>query len=92
MFTISDATPQIDTIHARAICDEIGDRLRGMLRLKNSEELPPGLKELMKQLAGLEKDPAPSIVPSLDNLIAREPPVNPDLSEGIAAMASEEFP
>src|ERR1700761_7266432 len=32
MLNMTGAGPQIDTIHARAICDEIGERLRTILR------------------------------------------------------------
>jgi hypothetical protein len=64
MITTTGAALQIDTVHARAICDEIGERLRTMLRVQISREPPPRLKELMQQLAGLDEELAPSIVPS----------------------------
>ncbi len=42
---------QIDPVHARAICDEIGDRLSGLLRRQISDDLPPRLRYLMEELA-----------------------------------------
>jgi hypothetical protein len=86
MITTTGAALQIDTDHARAICDEIGDRLRAMLRDQISRELPPRLKELMEHLAGLDDEAAPSIVPSLYDMTTLERPVaRPAPSGEIAA-------
>lgn len=63
---------QIDDVHTRAICDEIGERLRGMLRQPGGNELPPRLQSLMEQLAMLDGDVSPSIVPSLDDMTIPE--------------------
>jgi hypothetical protein len=67
---------QIDHIHARAICDEIADRLRVILR--QTSELPPYLSYLMSRLAEIDEQTelshvatmvAPSIVPWQEDLI-----------------------
>ena len=63
------ASIQIDAVHLRAICDEIGDRLREILRRETSHVLPPRLNDLMQQLAKAHFEFAPSIVPSLEDII-----------------------
>jgi hypothetical protein len=55
-----------DSTHCRAICDEIGERLRCALS-REASEIPPFLRELVDRLAGLERVDAPSIVPSIDD-------------------------
>jgi hypothetical protein len=62
-----DAGLALDSTHCRAICDEIGERLRFALSREVSE-IPPFLRELIDRLAGLERVPAPSIVPSIDDM------------------------
>lgn len=70
MLTRMDARSRIDAVHARAICDEIGERLSFMLRRPSaSHELPPRLQDLMDQLARLDDEPSPSIVPALDDML-----------------------
>jgi hypothetical protein len=69
MLTRTGAGLQIDAVHARAICDEIGERLSAMLRRPASLELPPRLRHLMDQLAKLDDEGSPSIVPSLDDML-----------------------
>jgi hypothetical protein len=64
------ASIRIDDEHARAICDEIGERLRVRLRREIPKTLPPRLQELIDLLAAADHDAAPSIVPSLDDIIA----------------------
>jgi hypothetical protein len=59
---------QIDSLHSRAICEEIGDRLRIALG-PVPRALPVRLQMLMEQLAELDREPAPSIVPSLEDMI-----------------------
>jgi len=61
---------QIDHIHSRAICDEIGERLRETLR-REAPELPPRLQLLVHRLAELNGRSAPSIVPSFDDMLPR---------------------
>jgi hypothetical protein len=58
----------LDSIHAREICEEIGDRLRQALPV-NNDDLPPRLQGLMRQLALLDCA-APSLVPSIEDVVA----------------------
>jgi hypothetical protein len=53
--------------HARAICDEIGERLRYALRADYAD-LPPRLRDLMNQLAEQDCD-APSLVPAMADMM-----------------------
>ena len=55
----------IDHTHCRAICDEIGDRLRDVFK-REASEVPARLVRLIDQLAELER--APSIVPSIEDV------------------------
>jgi hypothetical protein len=59
------AISQLDAIHCRAICDEIGERLREVLE-REIPAMPPHLQSLLDRLAQL--DEAPSIVPSIDEM------------------------
>jgi hypothetical protein len=59
---------QIDSGHCRAICDEIGDRLRFLLD-KEAGEIPQALRLLIGRLAELDGEKAPSIVPAMDDMI-----------------------
>ncbi len=61
---------RIDHIHSRAICDEIGERLRETLRRK-ALELPPRLQLLVDRLAEIEGRYTPSIVPSFEDMLPR---------------------
>ena len=56
-----------DHAHSRAICDEIGGRLRDVLDREVSE-IPTFLVQLIDRLAELERVPAPSIVPCTDDM------------------------
>ena len=56
-----------DYAHSRAICDEIGERLRDVLNREVSV-IPSFLAQLIDRLAELERVPAPSIVPSTDDM------------------------
>ncbi len=58
---------QIDDLHCRAICDEIGDRLRIALA-PGSAVLPVRLQILLAQLAAQDRVVASSTVPSLDDM------------------------
>jgi hypothetical protein len=69
MLARNGAILQIDSVHSRAICDEIGDRLCEMLRREIKGELPPRLRYLMEQLADADREIAPMIVPSLEDMI-----------------------
>jgi hypothetical protein len=55
----------LDHTHCRAICEEIGERLRQALK-PQALEIPQRLLALLDRLAELDK--APSIVPSLDEM------------------------
>ena len=59
---------QIDHIHSRAICDEIGERLRQALK-REPVGLPPQLQLLVNRLAELDGAAAPSIVPSFEEML-----------------------
>jgi hypothetical protein len=59
---------QIDSLHSRAICDEIGERLRMILRPETAE-LPVRLQILIDRLADQDRERGPSIVPDLDDMI-----------------------
>jgi hypothetical protein len=58
----------IDHTHCRAICDEIGDRLRDILK-REASEVPPRLLELIDKLTELEHQP--SFVPSIEDMSIR---------------------
>jgi hypothetical protein len=55
----------LDPTHCHAICEEIGERLRAVLKPEASE-IPPRLLVLLDRLAQL--DEAPSIAPSIDEM------------------------
>lgn len=59
---------QIDSGHCRAICDEIGERLRTLLD-KEASEIPQQLRLLLDRLTELDGGKAPSIVPAMDDTI-----------------------
>jgi hypothetical protein len=61
---------QIDTLHCRAICEEIGERLRESLR-PDTAELPIRLQILIDRLADQDRELAPSIMPDLNDRIRR---------------------
>jgi hypothetical protein len=56
----------LDSDHCRAICDEIGDRLRDALKL-NASELPLQLRRILARFEELDRQ-APSVVPSLEDM------------------------
>jgi hypothetical protein len=60
---------QIDSGHCRAICDEIGDRLRIALD-QEAGAIPPRLQMLVDRLAELDPAQAPSIVPAMGGMAA----------------------
>jgi hypothetical protein len=61
---------QIDSVHCRAICDEVGERLRVILRTETGN-LPVRLQILLDRLADQDRELAPSIVPDPDDMIWR---------------------
>jgi hypothetical protein len=64
---------QLDSSHCRAICDEIGERLR-MILDREAAPLPPRLQLLMLRLFEQDMAQAPSIAPAIDDMVwAAEP-------------------
>jgi hypothetical protein len=72
MLTRTGVNMQIDAVHSREICAEIGDRLREILR-REASELPPRLRYLMERLAEADRETSPSLVPSLEDMTWQEP-------------------
>lgn len=66
MSNLTDVHLAIDPVHCRAICDEIGERLRCQFK-RDSSEIPFHLRALLDKLADLEF--SPSIIPSLDGML-----------------------
>jgi hypothetical protein len=66
----SAADIRIDHMHSRAICDEIGERLRQALK-REPVGLPPRLQLLVDRLAELDGAAAPSIVPCFEDMLPR---------------------
>ena len=65
---------QIDSSHCRAICDEIGERLRAILA-REAPAMPLQLQLLMNRLAEQDQDVSPSIVPSMEDMVWPAAPV-----------------
>ena len=61
----------LDSTHCRAICDEVGERLRVVLKIP---EMPTYLSRLVDRLAELDRESSPSIVPSIDDMGFDEQP------------------
>jgi hypothetical protein len=83
----------LDHVHCRAICDEIGDRLRMILR-RSASELPPRLNDLMARLAEADREPSPSIVPSFADMMAGRETIAPASMTGFlyADLAVDQQP
>jgi hypothetical protein len=60
------AKVDLDSGHCRAICDEIGDRLRYSMKA-DASELPIHLRRLLARFEELDRQ-APSVVPSLEDM------------------------
>jgi hypothetical protein len=73
MLAMTGVKMQIDAVHSREICAEIGDRLREILRCEAISELPPRLQHLMERLAEADRETSPSLVPSLEDMIWQQP-------------------
>jgi hypothetical protein len=65
---IASNPSQIDSLHCRAICEEIGERLRIILRTETTA-LPAQLQILIDRLADQDREPAPSIVPEIGDMV-----------------------
>lgn len=74
---------ELDRIHCRAICDEIGERLHYILR-QDTSELPPHLKYLMARLAEADREPSPSLAPSIEEMMAGRETLAPDRDDTLA--------
>lgn len=59
---------QIDSSHCRAICEEIGWRLRVILA-REAPAMPPRLQLLMDRLAEQDRQMSPSIVPAMHDMV-----------------------
>jgi hypothetical protein len=59
---------QLDSSHCRAICDEIGERLR-MILDREAAPLPPRLQVLMLRLFEQDMNQAPAIAPAIDDMV-----------------------
>lgn len=59
---------QLDSSHCRAICEEIGERLRMKLDCE-AAPLPPRLQVLMLRLFERDMAQAPSIAPAIDDMV-----------------------
>ena len=57
------AEVELDHIHAEAVCQGIGERLRDALD-KTNERAPQKLHDLYARLSELDAVPSPSIAPS----------------------------
>ena len=81
---VAGNTLQIDSSHCRAICDEIGERLRMALD-REAAPLPPRLQLLMARL--VEQDPvqAPSIAPAIDDMVLAAEPTEREPGSILAA-------
>jgi len=72
---------QIDSTHCRAICDEVGERLRAILD-REPPAAPLRLQSLIDRLSELDDQPAPSIVPSIEDMAWQRPRLTAHPSEG----------
>src|ERR1700712_73470 len=78
-------TLALDHAHCRAICDEIGERLRQVLK-PESLGIPQRLLMLLERLAELEQPP--SIVPSIEEMTFQRCPETSTRSTGPALFAT----
>ena len=75
---------QLDSSHCRAICDEIGERLR-MILDREAEPLPRRLQLLMARLVEQDLVEAPSIAPAIDDMIWQLEPIESEPGSILAA-------
>ena len=57
---------RLDHAHCRAICDEIGERLREIMG-RESADMPLYLRRLVERLGELDKVSSPGIVPLIED-------------------------
>lgn len=67
MSTTNASLSSLDSTHCRAICEEVGERLRILLD-REAGEMPSRLRSLLDRLAESDRVQAPSIVPALDDM------------------------
>lgn len=72
----------LDHTHCRAICDEIGERLRAIMG-RELAEMSPRLRSLFDRLHELDHIPSPGIVPLLEH---SERATAPEVGSDIAAL------
>ena len=75
---------QLDSSHCRAICDEIGERLR-MILDHEAAPLPPRLQLLMDRLIEQDLVEAPSIAPAIDDMVWEAKPTESEPGSILAA-------
>jgi hypothetical protein len=75
---------QLDSSHCRAICDEIGERLRMVLD-HEAAPLPPRLQLLMERLIEQDLVDAPSIAPGIDDMVWELEPIESEPGSILAA-------
>ena len=75
---------QLDSSQCRAICDEIGERLRMVLD-REAAPLPPRLQSLMLRLAAQDLARAASIAPSSDGMVWEANPAESEPDSSVAA-------
>ena len=68
MYAGRTALKPVDSEHCRAICDEIGYRLRDILD-RDAHAPSPYLLRLVSRLGELD---APSIVPSIEDILEKQ--------------------
>jgi hypothetical protein len=59
---------QIDSLHCRAICDEIAERMRA-IHHRQLSAASPYLQSLIDRLSELDHPSAPSIAPAIEDMI-----------------------
>jgi hypothetical protein len=75
---------QLDSSHCRAICDEIGERLRTVFD-HEAAPLPPRLQLLMERLIEQDLVKAPSIAPAIDDMVWELEPIESEPGSILAA-------
>jgi hypothetical protein len=75
---------QLDSSHCRAICDEIGERLRMVLD-REAAPLPPRLQSLMLRLVAQDLVQAPSIAPAIAEMVWQAEPTENEPGSILAA-------
>ncbi len=63
----AESKVRIDSSNCRAICEEIGERLRIVLD-REASALPPNLQVLMLRLAAQDLAEPPPIAPAMDGM------------------------